>query len=239
MDTPEDSKEEQKECPELQRLGSFLQEAEGLVFDVDGTLVDSMPLYYETWKRSCNEVGLELTEKRFYSLAGVPVRGIFQTLIDEQLSQHQEADRPTPDYCMEVKKKHMHILEEEGHYAGPVDVVIEIAKQYHGKVPMACASSGWRDHVLSNLKRNGILHLFDHVVTNCDEEVLNPKPAPDIFLVAAQRIGVSPHKCVGFEDGDPGMNAIQSANFLYASDVRTMHRYPRNVEERQKEEAKD
>lgn len=235
--TNEDSKQSEgtEECPELQRLESVLQEAEGLVFDVDGTLVDSMPLYFETWQRSCSELGLKMTQEKFYSLAGVPVRDIFQGLIDEQLATSAD-NKPTADYCLEVKKKHMHAMEQEGKFAGPVTVVIEIAKQYHGKLPMACASSGWRDHVMSNLERNGILHLFDHVVTNCDEDVLNPKPAPDIFLVAAQRIGVSPEKCVGFEDGEPGMNAIQSAKFLYASDVRTMYRYPRNVEQRGEEQ---
>lgn len=236
--TTTESEQPSSSCPELSRLQPFLQKAKGLVFDVDGTLVDSMPLYYETWKRSCTELGLVLTKEKFYQFAGVPVRDIFATLIEEQL-KHLPDNKLTPEYCMQIKKKHMDILDKEGHTAGPVDVVVEIVKAHHGKVPMACASSGWRDHVLSNLKRNGILHLFDHIVTNCDDEVASPKPAPDIFLVAAQRIGVDPRHCVGFEDGDPGMQAIRSADFMYASDVRAMYRYPRNVEQRKEEEEKE
>jgi beta-phosphoglucomutase-like phosphatase (HAD superfamily) len=79
---------------------------------------------------------------------------------------------------------------------------------------------------------NGLLHLFDTVVTTEDGAVQSPKPAPDIFLVAAQRIGVCPTKCIGFEDADLGMQAVKTANYLYASDVRLMHMYPRNVEKR-------
>eukprot|EP00957_Ditylum_brightwellii_P174384 13277155-Ditylum_brightwellii.AAC.1 len=76
---------------------------------------------------------------------------------------------------------------------------------------MAVASSGWRDHVLTGLDRIGILHLFDAVVTADDEDVSNPKPAPDIFLIAADRIGVCPTKCIGFEDADFGMKALKDA----------------------------
>lgn len=224
-------KSEAQLCIESSRLEEALASAEGLVFDCDGTLLDTMPLYYETWKRSCDELGLHLPMDRFYSLAGVPVKDIFQTLIDEQLGDAE--DKPSAEQCIAIKRKHMEAIEADGRFAGAISVVVEIAHKYHGKLPMAVASSGWRDHVLSGLERNGILHLFDSVVTTCDEQVEKPKPAPDIFLVAAERIGIDPTKCIGFEDGDHGMQSIRSADFLYACDVRLMHMYPRNVEKRQ------
>ena len=218
-------------CDETERLEKALESAEGLVFDCDGTLLDTMPLYYETWKGSCEELGLNLPIDRFYAFAGVPVKDIFQILIDEQLGENEK--KITADYCMEVKRKHMEEQEAKGELAGPINVVVDIVKRFHGKMPMAVASSGFRDHVLSGLERNGLLHMFDTVVTTCEEEVKNPKPAPDIFLVAAKRIGIDPTKCVGFEDGDPGMKGINDAGFIYASDVRLMHMYPRNVEKRE------
>mmetsp|Transcript_35889 Transcript_35889/g.50851 ORF Transcript_35889/g.50851 Transcript_35889/m.50851 type:complete len:240 (+) Transcript_35889:65-784(+) len=230
-----------QDCKETRQLEEILARAEGLVFDCDGTILDTMPLYYETWKRSCNELELEFPEERFLKLAGVPVKDIFQMLIDEQHNDRTGADKLSAEYCMEVKRKYMKELEQEEKFAGPIDVVCDIIKKYHRSIPMAVASSGWRDHVLEGLERNQLLSMFGgpkNVVTTCDEAVKNPKPAPDIFLVAAQRLGGQPEKCVGFEDGDHGMAAIRSANFLYACDVRLMHMYPRNVEKRRKEQEK-
>jgi len=86
--------------------------------------------------------------------------------------------------------------------------------------------------VLEGLKRAGIEHLFDSIVTTDDPDVKRPKPHPDIFLVAAERIGVRPEGCVGFEDADFGIRSLVSARFLYACDVRMLHMYPRNVERR-------
>ncbi len=217
------------ECEEMARVNQALKEAQGLVFDCDGTLLDTMPIYFQSWSRACGELGLSLPIERFYSFAGVPVHDIFQTLIDEQLSCDTTI---TADYCEQVKRRHHDDLEKEGLVAGPIDIVVDLARRYHGKIPMAVASSGWRDHVIDGLERNGLLHLFDTVVTTEDGAVQSPKPAPDIFLVAAQRIGVCPTKCIGFEDADLGMQAVKTANYLYASDVRLMHMYPRNVEKR-------
>ena len=177
----------------------------------------------------CDEVGLTFPIERFYSYAGRTVHDIFQTLIDEQLPADTAI---TASQCEGAKRRHHDALEAEGRFAGPIDVVVDIAFRYKGRVPMAVASSGWRDHVIGGLERVGILHLFDAVVTACDDEVNRPKPSPDIFLVAAKRIGIDPKECIGFEDADLGMDAVQSAGFLYASDVRKLHMYPRNVEKR-------
>jgi len=160
------------------------------------------------------------------------VPDIFQTLINEQHSEIEESKRVTPSYCEHMKRQHHRQIEAEGHKAGPIDVIVKIAMKYHGEVPMAVASSGWRDHVLDGLERNGILHLFNTVVTADDEMVHNPKPSPDIFLVAAQKIGVPPELCIGFEDADFGMDALRRANYLYACDVRMLYNYPRNIERR-------
>ena len=59
---------------------------------------------------------------------------------------------------------------------------------------MAVASSGWQDHVISSLEQIGILHLFDVIVMVDDEAVKRPKPAPNLFLVAAEQIKVCPKK---------------------------------------------
>lgn len=207
----------------------------GLVFDCDGTLLDTMPIYYESWRRTCEEIGLlhRFPIHRFYSMAGKTVEDIFQLLLDEAERENDILKKTlSAKECEELKRKHHHDIESEGRVAGPIDVVVNIVRKYHGIVPLAVASSGWRDHVLSGLERNGILHLFDAVVTADEEEVKRPKPAPDIFIEAARRLNVCPTKCVGFEDADLGMEAIRSANFHSAVDVRKFYMYPRNIEKR-------
>jgi len=104
-----------------------------------------------------------------------------------------------------------------------VDIVVEIARKYHGKIPLAVASSGTRSNVLQALRDNGILELFDAVVTA--EDVVNHKPAPDIFLLAAHKIGCDPTKCRGYEDADAGMHALHAAG-MEAIDVRLLKGYP-------------
>ena len=215
-------------CDETARLETYLPQARALVFDCDGTLLDTMPIYYQSWKRTCDEVCLELSIERFYSTAGMPVIDIFRLLIEEQ----GKLELCALD-CEKKKKQHHADVEAEGNIAGPIDVVIDVARKYHGKIPLAVASSGWRDHVLTGLERVGILKLFDTVVTADEEAVEKGKPHPDIFLVAAERLGVDPKFCIGFEDADFGMQALNSAGYLYSSDVRTMRNYPRNVERRQ------
>jgi HAD superfamily hydrolase (TIGR01509 family) len=219
-------------CQETSKLETLIPQAKALVFDCDGTLLDTMPIYYESWKRTCDEVGLSFSMERFYSTAGMPVIDIFRLIIEEQ----DKTDILCPNECENKKKQHHADVEAEGRVAGPIDVVVDFALKHHGSIPMAVASSGWRDHVLNGLKRVGILKLFDAVVTADEAEVEKGKPHPDIFLVAAKRLGVSPRACIGFEDADLGIQAVNSAGYLSAVDVRLLTMYPRNVEKRQSAE---
>lgn len=197
------------------------EELEGLIFDCDGTLVDSMPSYWQSWDETCKYYGLNFTQKRFYELAGVPVEDIFSILIEEcTLDQ-----KPSIEDCCKYKKKaQMEINKSKKTPA--IDCVVDIVKKYYGKKPMAVASSGWRDHVLNNLRENNIIDLFDAIVTA--EDITNPKPAPDIFLEAAKRINCRPEKCRGYEDGEIGLQALRAAK-MEAIDVRNFEGYPKPV----------
>ena len=84
---------------------------------------------------------------------------------------------------------------------------------------MAVASGGTRRVVNETLGHIGIAHLFQAVVTS--EDVIHQKPAPDIFLEAARRLGVAPEFCRAYEDTDLGMQAIRSAG-MEAIDVRPL-----------------
>jgi len=101
----------------------------------------------------------------------------------------------------------------------PIHAVVEIAKANFGKIPMAVASGGTQPIIVQVLEHLKIRHLFGAVVTS--EMVKHQKPAPDIFIEAARRIGVDPKACRGYEDTDLGMQAIRAAG-MEAVDVRTL-----------------
>jgi len=182
----------------------------GLIFDCDGTLADTMPLHWRAWQMITQRHGLHFPEDRFYSLGGVPSRDILKMLSGEQ---GRSLDHIAVAH--EKEEAYLPLMNE----VEPIHAVVEIAKANHGKIPMAVASGGTEKIIGLVLDRLKIRHLFDAVVTS--EMVKNQKPAPDIFLEAARRIGVEPKFCRAYEDTDLGMTAIRSAG-MEAVDVREL-----------------
>jgi len=182
----------------------------GLIFDCDGTLADTMPLHWEAWSDIARRHGLDFPEDRFYALAGVPSRQILATLSREQ--------GVTLDPVAVSHEKEEAYLEKLSH-VGPIHAVCEIAKEHHGKIPMAVASGGTRKVILQVLEHLKIRDWFQAVVTS--EDVEHQKPAPDIFLEAARQIDVAPELCRAYEDSDLGMQSIRAAG-MEAVDVREM-----------------
>jgi len=101
----------------------------------------------------------------------------------------------------------------------PINVVVGIARDNAGKIPLAVASGGTRQSIGQVLAHLSIHHLFQAVVTS--EDVARQKPAPDIFLEAARQLGVPPRLCRAYEDTDLGIQAIRAAG-MEAVDVRML-----------------
>ena len=182
----------------------------GLIFDCDGTLADTMPLHWRAWSQITSRHGIHFPEDRFYSLGGVPSRDILQMLRDEQ--------RLMIDPIAVAKEKELVYLDFM-HQVGPIHEVVNIAREHHGRLPMAVASGGIKPIIEKVLVHLGIREYFAAVVTS--EDVVKQKPAPDIFLEAARQIGVEAKFCRAYEDTDLGMTAIRSAG-MHAVDVRDM-----------------
>jgi beta-phosphoglucomutase family hydrolase len=185
-------------------------EPRGLIFDCDGTLADTMPLHWRAWQMITQRHGLHFPEDRFYSLGGVPSRDILKMLAEEQ---GRSLDHIAVAH--EKEEAYLPLMAE----IEPIHAVVEIAKANHGKIPMAVASGGTEKVIGQVLDRLNIRHLFGAIVTS--EMVKHQKPAPDIFLEAARRIGVEPKFCRAYEDTDLGMQAIRSAG-MEAVDVREL-----------------
>jgi beta-phosphoglucomutase family hydrolase len=182
----------------------------GLIFDCDGTLADTMPLHWQAWSSVTSRHGIHFPEDRFYSLGGVPSRDILKMLRDEQ--------GLGIDPLAVAKEKELAYLELM-HQVGPIHEVVGVAREHHGKLPMAVASGGNKPIIEKVLAHLGIREWFAAIVTS--EEVVHQKPAPDIFLEAARRIGVPPEHCRAYEDTDLGLSAIRAAG-MHAIDVRRL-----------------
>lgn len=183
---------------------------QGLIFDCDGTLADTMPLHWQAWNRITARHGIEFPEHRFYALGGVPSRDILAMLRVEQ-------GLPIDPQAVAKEKEHAYL--EMMHRVGPVEEVVAIARQHQGKLPMAVASGGLKPVIEQVLVHIGVRELFAAIVTS--EQVQRQKPAPDIFLEAARRLGVPPHLCRAYEDTDLGLEAIRAAG-MEAVDVRLL-----------------
>ena len=187
-----------------------MKEIKGLIFDCDGTLADTMPLHWHAWQIVTQRHGLHFPEDRFYSFGGVPSRDILKRLAQEQgrsLDHIAVAHEKEETYLPLIAR------------AEPVHAVVEIAKANHSKLRMAVASGGSQKIICRVLDHLKIRHLFDAIVTN--EMVQHQKPAPDIFLEAAKRIGVEPKFCRAYEDTELGLAAIRAAG-MEAVDVREL-----------------
>jgi HAD superfamily hydrolase (TIGR01549 family) len=175
---------------------------EAVIFDCDGTLVDSMPAHFDAWCEALAIYGAGgiFKEDVFFAMGGRPTRDI---VVDLNCAYGLRLD---PDAVALAKReaflKKLHLIEF-------IDEVADFAKSLTGKIPMAVASGGSRYVVEKTLRLLGCSDWFDEVVTA--DDVQNGKPSPDIFLKAAELLGVAPEKCLVIEDAPPGVIAAHAA----------------------------
>jgi HAD superfamily hydrolase (TIGR01509 family) len=175
---------------------------EAVVFDCDGTLVDSMPAHFEAWCEALSLHGAKgvLKEDVFYAMGGRPTKDIVVELNDEYGLKLDPASVALSKREAFLKKLGSVTL---------IDEVADFARSLRGRVPMAIATGGSRYVIEKTLQAVGISDWFDEVVTA--DEVRIGKPAPDIFLMAAKLLGVSPVKCLALDDAPAGIMAAQCA----------------------------
>jgi beta-phosphoglucomutase-like phosphatase (HAD superfamily) len=175
-------------------------DVKALIFDCDGTLVDSMPLHMMAWKEAFGKYNYKYEEEFLFSVKGMKETEIIKLY---NTTFHTDLD---PE--MLVSAKHDVFL---NHIAKvkPIEPILNIALWYYNKLPLAVVSGSVQEIVYGELKTVGILHLFESIITADDP--LKPKPEPDTFIETAKRLKVSPSDCIVFEDGDSGLEAAAKA----------------------------
>lgn len=180
----------------------------GLIFDCDGTIADTMPLHYLAYEKALGKDAACFTKKTFYEQAGVPAEQVMELLKD----QHNLDFDPA-----EVAHRKEKIYHDSLTEMSTIAAVEQIVREYGKCMPTAVASGGTRENVLKTLQLVGLDDFFDTVVAA--EEVEHGKPSPDMFLLAASRLGVDPKHCLVFEDGEKGFEAAEAAGMKWI-DVR-------------------
>lgn len=185
-----------------------------LIFDCDGTLVDTMPGHFRAWRETLDRYGLVLPEPRFYALGGVPTRDIV-ALLAREAGRAVDVD--------EVAAAKETLAERYLARPAPIPEVVAIAAAARGTMPMAVATGSVRVVADRALRAVAIRDWFSVLVAA--EDVQRPKPAPDTYLQAAQRLGVAPQRCRAFEDTELGLESARAAG-MEAVDIRLLRRAP-------------
>lgn len=177
--------------------------AKALIFDLDGTLADTMPVHFLAYKHILVKYGISFTPELFAKLAGIPAVGTIEKLNEwfgtkmnaEEVGHYKESEYEKIMYKMK-----------------PILPVVELAKKYHGILPMAVGTGGYKRLAWKTMDILGLDKYFDILVST--EDVSRPKPFPDTFLKCAELLGVEPAVCEVFEDALLGIQAAQAAGMM-------------------------
>ncbi len=172
----------------------------GLIFDLDGTIADTMPAHFIAWRDTCKKHGINFTTDLFMELAGIPLyptverlNKIFGTNLDPVLLGEEKED----------------IFRATVTQTKIIEPVADIIRKYHGILPMAVGTGGQREIAEETLRAVGMEKYFNILVSA--DDITNPKPHPETFLKCAHQMGITPGECQVFEDGALGMIAAREA----------------------------
>ena len=189
------------------------ENARGLIFDLDGTLSDSLQAHVSTWNMVCEKYGFVFDTNIMIEMTGKPTFEFAKTVVE------QSGIAVNPRYLARMKQKAFWNVAKT---LNPIDEVVSVVKQYYGKLPMAVGTGAGRKSAEIQLEVLNLTKYFDVIVTAND--VRKYKPEPNTFLKCARLIGVEPQYCQVFEDGDLGIVAAQSAGMM-VTDVRPYINY--------------
>jgi beta-phosphoglucomutase-like phosphatase (HAD superfamily) len=187
--------------------------AKALIFDLDGTVSDSLPVHMATWNKIGSSIGFVFDERLVYEMTGMPTIAFAKRIIEENNLLI------SPGALVKLKQQ---AFWDAVHLIKPVDLVVELVRKYKGILPMSVGTGASRQSATLQLQELELLPYFDFVVTA--DDVIRHKPEPETFLKCAELMKVKPAECQVFEDGILGMEAARAAGMM-VTDVRPFINY--------------
>lgn len=188
-------------------------EARALIFDLDGTLSNSLPVHVATWNQIGEKYGFQFDPKIVLEMTGRPTIEFAKRIVE----QYKLTEKPE-----NIVRQKQQSFWDSAHLLEEVDEIISIVKEYHGKLPMAVGTGASRKSSEVQLEALDLAKYFDAIVSA--DDVTGHKPKPDTFLECARLLGVEPQFCQVFEDGDLGIEAAKKAG-MFVTDVRPHIKY--------------
>ena len=180
----------------------------GYIFDLDGTLVDSMPTHHRAWLHALRNHGAP--QHAFLWDEFVAHGGMAAPDIVADLNRLYGLNMDPETVAAEKRARYDYLLETETLPIIPETVGL-VKKLRQQGIPYAIGTGSVRHGALNTMRSAGIDELFDIIVTPDDVPPGRGKPCPDIFLLAAEKMGVPASQCVVFEDAQPGLDAAAAA----------------------------
>jgi len=185
----------------------------GLIFDLDGTLADTMPYHFDGWRKACLKYGAHIDTAFLRKHTGSPG----WIIANEIINDCNLSDKVTIEEIVNEKLVEFYKVQ---HLVKPIEPVTDIVKKYYGKLPMAVGTGGHREAVERTLEITGLRGYFDIIVTAND--VTSFKPHPETFLRCAELMKTEPGFIEVFEDADLGIEAAKKAGMI-VTDVRSWY----------------
>jgi beta-phosphoglucomutase-like phosphatase (HAD superfamily) len=177
------------------------------LFDLDGTVADTMPLHFQTWSQAVTEHGGSFPEDLFYDFGGIPLPRTVE-LLNEQLGYTM----PPQETAQRKEQLYLEVL-KGGTGLRAVASVLAVIERDHGLIPFAIVSGSPHASIEHTLVSLGLRDKFDVIVGA--EDYSRGKPDPEPFLTAAVRLGVQPGSCLVFEDADAGIASAEAAGMQW------------------------
>jgi len=177
-----------------------LEKYQGIIFDMDGTLIDTMPAHLTAWAKTAQHFGFPFTKEWLHSLGGMPSFKIAA----EVNAKHGMTLDPA-----EVSRYKMEAFAELDEHGSNISCTVDVLNHFNGQKKLAVGTGSQRESAIRLLTKAKLIELFHAVVTASDVD--NHKPNPDTFLKAAELLELKPQECVVFEDTLLGLQAAHSA----------------------------
>lgn len=178
----------------------ILEKYQAFIFDMDGTLLDTMPGHLKAWQQTAAHFGFPFSQEWLHSLGGMPSYKIAA----EINRKHSMSLEP-----MEVSRYKMQAFADIQDVGEPIACTVDLLHHFYQRKKLAVGTGSQRDSALRLLKQAQLIELLDVIVTATDVD--NHKPNPDTFLKAADDMKVQAGACIVFEDTLLGLQAAHAA----------------------------